>query len=379
MFWQSLALAALLAQDASAQQSSLGSSGFIRFGCSQLVVERTDPLVNPGVNPSPHMHQVVGGNSFNITMDPNTIDPPKTSTCTSCIYTEDTSNYWTASIYFKSPENGTYKRVPQMANGRLNGTLLEQDGGLTVYYMRPFSGSNMKTTAFKPGFRMLAGDPMNRQKNTMARGICHRCLAKSERTMGGNGAPCDSNDTPGFPAKPCPGGIRVTVIFPSCWDGKNLDSPDHKSHVAYAPGNSALAGDKCPSTHPVRIPQVMYEIMYDTSGFANPDYYKNGKQPLVYSFGDTTGYGAHGDYLFGWKGDALQRGMDALGKTCGSEYCDQVLKIQAGKDAIACTKAQQAKEDVGTNTCTYNPHFCENISLTRTLGLKELPGGVQLT
>ena len=84
-------------------------------------------------------------------MDPYTIDPPATSTCTSCIYTEDKSNYWTASIYFKSPENGTFKRVPQMANGRLNGTLLEQEGGLTVYYMKPFSGkTNMKMTAMKP-------------------------------------------------------------------------------------------------------------------------------------------------------------------------------------------------------------------------------------
>ncbi len=63
---------------------------------------------------------------------------------------EDFSNYWTASIYFQSPENGTVRRVPQMANGRLNGTLLEQEGGITVYYMRPFSGSNKKTTVFKP-------------------------------------------------------------------------------------------------------------------------------------------------------------------------------------------------------------------------------------
>jgi hypothetical protein len=41
---------------------------FIRFGCSQLVVERIDPLVNPGVNPSPHTHQIVGGNSFNVSV-----------------------------------------------------------------------------------------------------------------------------------------------------------------------------------------------------------------------------------------------------------------------------------------------------------------------
>jgi hypothetical protein len=349
MFWQSAALVALLAQDAYAQQSSVGSADFLRFGCSQLVIERTDPLVTPGLLPSPHMHQIVGGSSFNVTMDPQYIDPPKQSKCTSCIYTEDNSNYWTASIYFKSPENGTYKRVPQMANGRLNRTLLEQDGGLTVYYMKPFSGTNKKTTAFGPGFRMLAGDPNLRSKTGMAPGICHRCLAANERTTGGSGAPCDSKDTQAFPSKPCPGGIRATIIFPSCWDGKNVDSPDHKSHVAYS-GTSALAGDKCPSTHPIRIPQVMYEVMWDTSSFANPEYYKNGKQPLVYSFGDTTGYGQHGDYLFGWKDDALQRGMDCLGNGCGSEDATKALKIQAGKDAIACRKEQQAKEDIGTDT-----------------------------
>jgi hypothetical protein len=136
---------------------------------------------------------------------------------------------------------------------------------------------------------MLAGDPTLRTKTGKAPGICHRCLKASERIMGGNGAPCSSGDTSEFPNKPCPGGIRATIIFPSCWDGVNLDSPDHRSHVAYAPGvrSDGLAGDKCPSTHPVRIPQVMYEIMHDTSGpFSDPKYFKNGKQPLVYSFGD---------------------------------------------------------------------------------------------
>lgn len=83
-------------------------------------------------------------------MDPMVIDPPKTSKCTSCRMVENFSNYWTASIFFKSPENGTYRRVPQMTNGQLNGTLMPQEGGITVYYMRPFSGTNKKTTVFKP-------------------------------------------------------------------------------------------------------------------------------------------------------------------------------------------------------------------------------------
>ena len=37
------------------------ASALLRFGCSQLVVERLDPLVNPGANPSPHLHQIIGG------------------------------------------------------------------------------------------------------------------------------------------------------------------------------------------------------------------------------------------------------------------------------------------------------------------------------
>ena len=49
----------------------------------------------------------------------------------------------------------------------------------------------------------------------------------------------------------------------SCWDGKNLDSPNHKDHVAYpstGPATFLSLGGTCPSTHPVRIPQLMYEV-----------------------------------------------------------------------------------------------------------------------
>jgi len=61
MFWKALAATALLAHDVSAQN-------MLRFGCSQLVIERADPLVTPGESPSPHTHQIVGGNSFNISV-----------------------------------------------------------------------------------------------------------------------------------------------------------------------------------------------------------------------------------------------------------------------------------------------------------------------
>lgn len=64
MGWKSsiaASAAALLVQHALAQS-------MLRFGCSQLVIERSDPLVNPGINPSSHTHQIVGGNSFNFSV-----------------------------------------------------------------------------------------------------------------------------------------------------------------------------------------------------------------------------------------------------------------------------------------------------------------------
>jgi len=75
----------------------------------------------------------------------------------------------------------------------------------------------------------------------------------------------------------------------------------------------------------------------------------------------SVGYGQHGDYLFGWKDDSLQKAMDALptGK-CANANCS-VLKIQSAKDSMACKKKQMVVEDVGAPGSW----------------LKEIPGGVQ--
>jgi hypothetical protein len=122
------------------------SHAYLRFGCAALSVQRLDPLVEPGVIPSAHLHQIVGGNSFNATMDP-TVDIGNKGTCTTCTFSEDFSNYWTAVLYFKA-RNGTYKRVQQYPNSLL-GNL---NGGMTVYYIQQdfSSNGNQKVTAFKP-------------------------------------------------------------------------------------------------------------------------------------------------------------------------------------------------------------------------------------
>lgn len=71
--------------------------------------------------------------------------------------------------------------------------------------------------------------------------------------------------------------------------------------------------------------------------------------------GDGTGYGTHGDYVFGWKGDALQRAMD---QNC--QVNCPTLKMQSTQAANRCTLPPKVREDVDG-------------------WLTELPGGMPVT
>lgn len=62
----------------------------------------------------------------------------------------------------------------------------------------------------------------------------------------------------------CPSGAEIvgTIAFPNCWDGVNLDSPDHRSHVTYAWGHPQSVNGKCPPSHPVAMMQLSENIHY---------------------------------------------------------------------------------------------------------------------
>ncbi|KAL2857598.1 hypothetical protein BJX68DRAFT_263161 [Aspergillus pseudodeflectus] len=261
------------------------SLAFFKVPCSTpLVIQRADPIVQPGIA-SAHVHTIMGGSGFGFTMDYNMT---QTSRCNSCSAVEDKSNYWVASLYYHA-ENGSFTQVPQ-------------NGGALIYYeQRPDPAGDGTIVAPPAGFRMVAGSPFDRSyKDTI------EASARTFACLNYNGPA--TPQTNAFPTTNCPNGLRAQVYFPSCWDGVNLDSPDHRSHMAYP--TQTYDNGPCPASHPVRIISIFLEVTWHTEQFA--DMWYGDKQPFVFSFGDPTGYGLHADFLNGWDIDVLQ---DAI-NTC---------------------------------------------------------------
>ncbi|KAI9703548.1 MAG: hypothetical protein M1820_005852 [Bogoriella megaspora] len=186
---------------------------------------------------------------------------------------------------------------------------------------------------------MIVGNPLYRnQAQKLAspgqgRQLTFTCLQDASTRTG---------ETYNMPEQPCAAGIMSNVRFPTCWDGVNLDTPNHQDHVAYPTSGTFESNGPCPSTHPVKIPQLFYEVIWDTTPFNDKSLWPtDGSQPFVWSYGDPSGFGTHGDYMFGWQGTSLQ---DAMKANC---YVNcPTLQSQSIQQANQCTKPVVVQENI---------------------------------
>ncbi|KAF8908199.1 hypothetical protein CPB84DRAFT_1843653 [Gymnopilus junonius] len=283
-------------------------NAWFRVSCTTpLVQERLDPIISPGVSPSNHVHTIHGGNSgffkhlsqitlnYSLVFASNsTYDNLRTSTCTNCLVSQDSSNYWFPKLYFQDPQNKSFTPVP--------------NGGLLVYYENrgnnDTSNGGTGLKAFPPGFKMISGSPTRRsrkftpgdgsQGELAERAIEWECLRYSNSSAQGYNS---DQTNGGFPTTDCEAGLNARIHFPACWDGVNLDSPDHTNHTAFL---SDLDNGACPSTHPVGLMTVLYEVTWDVHSFADRWNSSSDSWPFVYSTGDPTGFSWHGDFQNGW-------------------------------------------------------------------------------
>jgi len=200
------------------------------------------------------------------------------SECSSCSIKQDKSAYWTPSLYWENPE-GQF-------------IALNQTAGMQVYYH--LRGQSIEP--FPQDFRIIAGDSHLRDFPSAGDGI-----EKSDYAITGLSAnqdylrqkaiafTCLNYSAPAEPAlainalpqrRRCPNGLRAEIMFPSCWNGVDSDSYDHRSHVKYP---STVDDGYCPEGYQNRIPSLFFETIWDIEAVSG----KGGR--LVFSNGDPTG------------------------------------------------------------------------------------------
>ena len=229
--------------------------------CKPVKQAADDPLVFPGLPGASHLHTFVGNTAPTASSTPESLVNNGSSSCEDA---KDTASYWFPTLL----QNG--KPVPNTT------VTFYYKSGVTDYRtVRPFPA----------GFRELVGDM--KTPNAASFG--------GEWDCGNPGG-----TTKEIPAS-CPAGnvLIVRYMAPSCWDGLHLDTPDHKSHMAYP------VKGVCPADHPVAVPMLQSKVAYKlTSGVT---------KGLAFSSGASFSF--HYDFMNGWN----QARLEELVKHCINE------------------------------------------------------------
>ena len=245
-----------------------------RIQCEYSHAAMDDPIVFPKQPGASHLHTFFGNTSTNAF---STYKSLRAST-TTCNETADASGYWVPALY----QNGTFVRPQDVA----------------AYY----SAANKDPAAIHPfpaGLKMVAGDAhaMAPQAPWVTTWACAGAFIPN-----GQGVPW------------CIGTLSMVILFPDCWDGAHVDSPDHKAHMAYAEPPEGGSTRTCPKTHPVPVPQIRLEAQYSSSSTLGVI----GGPGTTLSSGPW--YTAHGDFFNAWDQSRLETkircNINGLGLSC---------------------------------------------------------------
>jgi hypothetical protein len=260
------ALAALgLGASALAAGRAPGGSYFVS-ACGFSHRAPDDPIVFPRAPGFSHDHTFVGNVSTNAFSTLRSLRAARST----CYLYGDTAAYWAPTLYVDgSPV------APRAA---------------TIYYRRL---TTAPVRAFPPGLRMVAGN--SRAWRPQSRRVTHwDCAVLKESFYGTRMTQSASRGAgpSGIPRCSSYANLQLLVNFPDCWNGKSVDSPDHKSHMAYS-----VAG-KCPAGHPVAVPAISLVYSYLPPA---------GGTVMLSSGGQ---YSGHADFVNAWNQRALTSLVD---------------------------------------------------------------------
>jgi hypothetical protein len=255
-----------------AQPVNLGDIAF-RIFCGVSHMNNDDPMIFPNQQNATHHHTYFGNTSVKFNSDLNNLSSIGNSTCWGG--TMNRSAYWHPSMI---DANG----VPMVSDsGDGNGQ------GVLFYYKAGFDG--VKPEDIKPapkGLRMFTGNS-NAKTSSEMQNVNWHCHVPST----GNGHSWNSKAIPNCGVSEY---LVMAMDFPRCWDGKNLDSPNHKDHMSKAVNGS------CPASHPVPIPQITFNMRFKVTKPNEALTWRLSSDNYQFT-GNNAGYSAHADYVEGWQ------------------------------------------------------------------------------
>lgn len=254
--------------------------GAFRFICMPGQLKKDDPIVYPGQPGRSHLHQFFGNDTADAYSTYASLRAGGNSTCMSPV---NRSAYW----------------MPALLNGK--GQVVRPDYVSIYYKRRPSSDPVVsdpnhpqyqgKATSLPNGLRFIFGRDMLNLADAPTGQLHFACDGPVSFT------PKDWKNFEEAQAG-CPVGNRIGVQMtaPDCWDGKNLDSSDHRSHVAY--GSYGSWGYlKCPVTHPYVIPAFTMGVWYTQ---APGEIYAFVSDELDTSPAHKRGDTFHADFFMAW-------------------------------------------------------------------------------
>ena len=256
--------------------------GAFRFLCAPTHNAYDDPIVYPGQPGASHLHTFFG----NTKADANsTYASLRTSGESSCNNLLNRSAYWIAA----------------MMNG--HGKVVMPDY-VSIYYKRAASTSRFcqppYATACVPlprGLRYVFGYNMQEPKKSAPAGSYYW-------NCDGPGATSGHFPSITVAAKGCPVGARLGAVLsaPPCWNGKELDSKDHRSHMAWT-AQDGYGHAACPRSHPYLIPQFTLAAWYSVDATLADWYMASDRMPgMPVAVPGTT---LHSDWFGAWE-DSIQ-------------------------------------------------------------------------
>ena len=292
------AVNATLLVDSSALPVEADAVGAFRFECLSGQLAKDDPIVFPGQPGKSHLHQFFGNTATNASSTYQGLRTTGASTCASFDGSSDPTSqrsaYW----------------MPAMLDGA--GNAVKPNRMLTYYKRLPAGDSECGSAPdathmgfcipMPNGLRMITGynmdtgtgGPADLTSNDQYM-LSYGCWQANGGQIGG-----DAHTMANLVGN-CPVGswLRVKIDFPECWDGKNLDSPDHRSHVALATGAGLPSGKRaCPLDHPYVIPQITMQAFFTVdANFAAGKWHLSSDEMLPGAAAGTT---LHGDYWEAW-------------------------------------------------------------------------------